>query len=334
MKSRRLAANLALAALSLAVVVVVAEQVLRAVDYEPSPLRIKIGKRNEDWRLFHAFEDRHFEYDPELFWRPRRGFDGFNDQGYLGPELSRAKTGAEYRIFAIGDSNTLGWLGGGASWPAYLGQLLRDRDGSFSVTNAGVYGYSSYQGLIRFRKSLAFEPDLVLIGFGSNDAHQVPVNDLKFGMAEIARCTWAQSLARYRLGLLLASACRGIAAQRSGEAQARVSLDDYRSNLTEIVRLARQRKIAVVLLTRPYTGRLRTKVRWKSFAHQYNAVSVEVAVEHDVPLVDLYSHFKGRDELFADESHFNARGHERAAEIVLETLEPLLPGPVPEEIFG
>jgi lysophospholipase L1-like esterase len=177
-----------------------------------------------------------------------------------------------------------------------------------------------------------YEPDLVLISFGSNDAHQVPVNDREFGVAEITRCSWAQSLGHYRLGLLLASACRSIAARRAGEPQARVSLEDYRSNLAEIVRLARQRRIAVVLLTRPYMGPLRSRFRWKTFAHQYNAVSAEVAAAHDVPLVDLYSHFKGRDDLFADESHFTAPGHAIAAEIVLEALQPLLPEPIRMEI--
>ncbi len=319
-----LAVNLLLAGLSLAVCVVLAEQLLRAIGYERNPLKIQLGEV-ADARLYHVFEDRNFVYDPDLIWRPKRDYGVFNAQGYRGPEVPDAKPEGSWRIFAIGDSNTLGWGGaGGANWPETLHNLLRQRDPRFSVVNAGVYGYTSQQGLIRFRRSLIHRPDLALISFGSNDGHPVTVSDRDFIAKSLGRSGWTARLARFRLGQLFAAAWTSFVSWRSGGLTERVPLEDYRSNLNEFVRLAREQGIAVVLLTRPYVSRMRSIVRWKTIAHHYNAVTAEVAEQQDVSLIDLYSQFKGRKELFADESHFTGEGHRRAAEIVLEALEPLL----------
>jgi len=47
-----------------------------------------------------------------------------------------------------------------------------------------------------------------------------------------------------------------------------------------------------------------------------------------VPIVDVYSFFKDRTDLFADESHFTAEGHQLAARIVFDHLRPLIAGRV------
>ena len=318
-------ANLLLAAFSLAICLVLAEQVLRAVGYEQNPLKVQVGN-TADARLYHVFEDRHFVYDPELIWRPKSSHGVFNSQGYRGPEMTVPKPQGSLRVVAIGDSNTLGWDGaGGANWPGFLHRLLSQQDPRFSVINAGVYGYSSYQGVIRFRQSLQYQPDLALISFGSNDAHPVTVTDHQFAERGPGRSGWTTRLARFRLWQLWMSAWRNLVSWRSGGLQARVPVEDYRNNLTEIIRLGKKHGVGVVLLTRPYIGRRQATVRWKTFVHRYNAATAEVAGEQGVPLVDLYSHFKRRRKLFADESHFTGEGHRRAARIVYEVLQPMLP---------
>ncbi len=65
----------------------------------------------------------------------------------------------------------------------------------------------------------------------------------------------------------------------------------------------------VVLLTRPYMGRISNERQWKNFAHESNLVTAEISVGEKVPLVDVYSHFKGQLGYFADESHFTVAGH-------------------------
>ncbi|MGB5891890.1 MAG: SGNH/GDSL hydrolase family protein, partial [Thermoanaerobaculia bacterium] len=248
--------NLGLVLLSVIVCLAGAEMLLRWLDYEYRPLKIEI-RDPEKARLQHIFGDEYFVYDPLLIWRPKPDGEIFNSQGFRGPELAAHKPPEEYRIFAIGDSNTLGWSGStGANWPGDLDRLMRRHDDRFKVVNAGVYGYSSYQGLQRFRESIAYDPDLVLISFGANDAHRVRTPDREFARDSTVKWSPAGLLQRYRLGRLLLGARTRFFAGPSQPLHPRVSLADYRQNLMEIIRLARDRGILVVLLTRPYTGRI------------------------------------------------------------------------------
>jgi lysophospholipase L1-like esterase len=299
-----------------------AELLLRWTGYEYRPL--KIGSDDADQRSFHIFNDRHFVYDPDALWRPKPNFEVFNAQGFRGPELSLDKPANEFRVYAVGDSNTLGVAE--AAWPGDLESILRKSCDRFRVVNAGVWGYTSTQGLIRIEEIRKFDPDLVLISFGANDAHPVRIPDKGYTV----RAAWSRKLesilqpshvARLAIGVLTR-----VSVVRTGESTHRVSLEDYRRNLVEMAKRVRSDGAVPVLLTRPYHGALRPAMGWKSFAHEYNAVTAEVAESLDLPLVDLYTHFKDRDDLFTDESHFNAEGHRLAAEIVYQRIQPFLRG--------
>jgi lysophospholipase L1-like esterase len=322
--TRRWLLNFGLVLLSVILCLAGVELLLHWLDYEYRPLKIEV-RNPEKARLQHIFQDEYFVYDPLLIWRPKPGGEIFNSQGFRGPILATHKSPEEYRIFAVGDSNTLGWSGStGAHWPGYLDRLIRQHDDRSNVVNAGVYGYSSYQGLQRFRECLAFDPDLVLISFGANDAHRVRAPDREFARDSTVKWSPAGILLRYRLGQLLLG---GWALISSGSSQAllpRVSLAEYRQNLVEIIRLARERGILVVLLTRPYTGSIDDETWWKNFAHEYNLATADVAAGEGVLLVDVYSHFKGKTDYFADESHFTEAGHRIAAEIIYENLQLVL----------
>jgi lysophospholipase L1-like esterase len=313
--------NIGVVLLSVTLCLIGAELVLRWLDYEYHPLKIE-ARNPEKARLQHIFQDEYFVYDPLLIWRPKSDGEIFNSQGFRGPVLTSHKSPQEYRIFAIGDSNTLGWSGPeGAHWPGYLHGLMRQHGEGVSVVNAGVYGYSSYQGLERFRECIAFDPDLVLISFGANDAHRVRAPDQEFARDPTVKWNPAGFLQRYRLGQLLLGARTRLLPGSRKELHPRVSLADYRQNLVEIIGLGRERGIRVVLLTRPYTGRIDDEYWWKNFAYEYNLATAEVAAKEDVLLVDVYSYFKGKPDYFADESHFTAAGHRLAAEIIYETLQ-------------
>ncbi len=325
----KLLARLGLAAVALFAALVVAEQVLRAVGYDYLPMTVNV-RRTTDARLYHVFADENFVYDPEAIWRPRAGFGVFNAQGFRGPELAVEKPKGQARIFALGDSNTLGWAGEeGAHWPGELGAILAAERPGTAVVNAGVWGYSSYQGLQRLALVLEHDPDLVLISFGGNDAHRVARSDREFASTSAAMRALQQRLIRYRLGQLVVSTADRLGAPARSEPTPRVALDDYRANLEQMVGRVRAAGAEAVLLTRPYEGELLDETWWKNFGADYNLATVEVAEALGAPVVDLYSFFKSRERLFGDESHFTAEGHRRAAEIVAVHLRPLLASSLP-----
>jgi lysophospholipase L1-like esterase len=51
---------------------------------------------------------------------------------------------------------------------------------------------------------------------------------------------------------------------------------------------------------------------------------MQVAQNHDIPVIDIYSYFEGQNEYFIDQSHFSESGHRVMARIIYEHIKPLL----------
>src|SRR5262249_41615578 len=110
-----------------------------------------------------------------------------NADGDRSPELPRQREGTEHarsravRIACVGDSWTFGMNGGqGETYPSRLIAALQPRLPSLKVEaiNFGVLGYSSFQGLQLFKtRVMAYDPDLVVIGFGMNDSEVAGYRD-------------------------------------------------------------------------------------------------------------------------------------------------------------
>jgi lysophospholipase L1-like esterase len=97
-----------------------------------------------------------------------------NSEGFRGPEREAPKPGGNvFRVLCVGDSITYGFnVDQPDAYPQQLGALLAARYAGrrFEVINAGVPGWSWLQGL-RFleARGLAVDPDVVVIGHGTND---------------------------------------------------------------------------------------------------------------------------------------------------------------------
>jgi lysophospholipase L1-like esterase len=322
---RWLAVRLATSLLAFCLAIGVCEIVLRLSGYYYIPLTIKLDGDQHDWRTQHAFEDEHFIYDRDLFWRPKPGFAPFNSQGYRGRVLSKERDPDEFRIVTIGDSNTLGWAGENddANWPLSLELLFADSEKDVVVVNAGVWGYSSFQGVQRLKEILPFKPDMVLISFGSNDPLKVGCSD-----AEFARNVITSPLLDTRCGQLVLAARDGLSSLRNPPTEEdlvfRVNLEEYVENISETARIAEENGIICVFLTRPFVGESRTELWWKNFAPDYVTATLDTGEKLDLPTIDVYEEFKDKEDLFVDESHFTREGHQESAEFIYEKIIPLV----------
>ena len=322
MKNKTILKNISLSIASIFTTLVFIEIFLVAVDYHYTPLTITDETKNKsDYREYHMFEDKHFIFDPYLTWRPKKNFSVFNSQGYRGKELSTTKNPDEYRIFAIGDSNTLGWSDiDGANWPMYLQYILPEE--KFTVINAGVWGYSSFQGLQRFKEALSFQPDMVLISFGANDAHRVVSSDRE----SLQKITTSAFLLNLRIGhFILKFMDKYFLPQPKESLVPRVSIEEYKHYLNEMITVSKSRDILCVLLTRPFIGESPSELWWKNFAPDYNRVTLEIAKEQGIPAIDVYSYFKDKEEVFGDESHYREIGHRMMANFIYDNINPFLP---------
>ena len=129
--------------------------------------------------------------DRELFWKLVPGHSSgqvvINQEGFRSEELTRPKPDGTLRIVVLGDSVTFGFNVAEKETYAYkLAQYLSDRSfqrprwryRNTEVINAGVPGYSSWQGRKLYEIVVrGYEPDLVIAMFGYNDHHSALESD-------------------------------------------------------------------------------------------------------------------------------------------------------------
>jgi lysophospholipase L1-like esterase len=197
------------------------------------------------------------------------------------------------------------------------------------VINAGAWGYTSFQGLRWLEQSLAFQPDLVLVSFGSNDALAVAMTDAQYAR----RLQATGTIGRSRLGQLILRAWDAVTFSRAPDAVTRVPTDDYVANLRAFIRLGEAHGFDVVLLTRPFIGPIPSLQSgnlqdmgglWKRDGRRNNRATMQLAEDEGVAAVDVYEAFVNRPELFADESHFTEEGHRLAARLIDERIASLI----------
>lgn len=288
------------------------------------PMRTLVPAGTEDWRRAHITADRYREADPLLLWRPVAG-GPYNAQRMKGPLAAIPKPPRTVRVVCYGDSNTDGPARGG--WPEHLATELQARVGDnarIEVLNGGVAGYSSHQGLLRFRSQVErFQPDVVLVSFGWNDlATALGPPDRAFEPPP----AWRVGLDRFLLDYRVVRVARSIAARRVTAVPAtghRVPLEDYRANLRGFIATARAHGAAPVLLTRPYrlpTRELRAADGWRSLVPQYNEALLTLAQRHGALAIDVQAAFEAATDDFEDQCHFSPAGQRRMAALVADAL--------------
>lgn len=338
---------------------------------DPSRYRIQEG-------VFRTLDESAGDYvreDPELFWSfpsyiPYNGrstglFSYFftNSRGLRDDEIVIPKPPKASLVLCLGDSCTFGVkIPYEESYPKSLERLL-NLPGStheWLVVNAGVPGYSSFQGLHYFRRSIGdYQPDVVLVGFGLNDRsywdNRSDEEHYRLLHASGIRAIPARSQlylnlrrfvlwARFRLIKPPVSptpeatqpGTRRKRAFRNEEEKSalynggvpRVSVAEFRRNLTEMTRLARSRKSGVVFINWPLRAQVLPP---PNELNQHQQAMVELAGELSVPLIDLRVVLKDAPpSIWLDRFHLTGEGYalvaRALAELILRHPEKIRPG--------
>jgi lysophospholipase L1-like esterase len=215
--------------------------------------------------------------DQKLLWRFKpnihvvyQGVDvHINSLGFRGEELASRKDADSIRVFCMGASPTFGW---GVSfnhiYSQKLEQMLREvyKTKRIDVINAGIIGYSSFQGALLLENViLKLSPDVVTIPYLINDVDRnrffrsngSPDNGLESQDPHVIYVRNLLSKSRiYRLiqnsiqPLFFRKAISG-SRRNIKLPQIRVSAKDYSLNLKKIIEICKKNNIKIVLIKMP-----------------------------------------------------------------------------------
>ena len=170
-----------------------------------------------------------------------------NSRGFYGPEFNIEKDSGVFRIVCLGDSCT-------HFGPDTYSDMLRvyldeTAPGQFEVINAGVIGYTSFQGRRLLESEvLDWSPDLVTVYFGWNDHWLARGRQDKDQNAESSAVM--DALLEARVVQLAAFVSGGLT--NTSDKSLRVEPDDYQENLNRIGQQCQSRGIDVWYITAPH----------------------------------------------------------------------------------
>jgi lysophospholipase L1-like esterase len=285
------------------------------------------------------------QHDPELFWKLPPG-ERVNSEGFPGPEFTIPKPAGSTRILFFGDSctqqglprtvatrlNRLGGLAplGGAGAGDAEAQPVE-------AINFGVSGYSSHQGLVLAERwTERLEADAAVIYFGWNDHWQAYGASDAERAANLSRSVLTRLMTASRTLQWLVSVT--FPAQSKPLATPRVTLEQYRDNITAIGDLTADRGGTVVLVTAPSSheqlgvpdylidkGFAASKENALIWHRAYNAEVRRIAIRRHWPIADLQREARERLDvapLFTkDGIHFTAAGMAWAGQAIAEALQ-------------
>ncbi|MCA8974525.1 MAG: hypothetical protein KDC98_07370 [Planctomycetes bacterium] len=278
------------------------------------------------------------EPDPDRFWRlaanvePRRLTGEVADSGPLSFRVSTDADGhrrtpavpeAVRTVLFLGDSCTFGI---GVDDEQAFAALLQGRLPGTRSINAGVPGYSSFQGLALLRSMPALPaPAATVVSFQFNDdAHWDDRSDLEHAAALRGI---VPALTRHsRFVGLLATLLAAEPERRPEEPQlrrTRLSDAEYEAQVRAIVALCRERGSIPVLMIWP----TRAQVTYGERIAKQEMMR-RVALELDVALVDLVPIFcaaaRAGRPLHIDVVHCNREGHEAVARALAPVLQEVM----------
>jgi len=249
---------------------------------------------NIGWQtpFFQSFLGWH-TVDPDLLWRFKPHLKNplilTNSRGCLGGEISLPKPRRVKRILVLGDSTPVG-LGLRYRTHAFpellttaIARVLPENN-SVELVNAAVSGYTSEQiKRLLIRDEALYEPDLVIVYVGNNDASISGVRSdrelLESSLSALTR-SFLRNLAVARLMRRIYGMI-GATNANSSEAplRLRVSPTEFSENLSEIAKICASSGIPIIII-KPVVPRLwPAGIQFKPFSHYRDTVGEYIMPE-------------------------------------------------------
>lgn len=334
-------ANLLLLAVTVVVVLGATEAALSRfypIDYLKVPERTPDNMFREILHRASEVPGLAFELSPNRQKKYERVWIRTNNFGMRDTEPVPIEDDSVFRIVVLGDSFTFGFrVAGEETYPSVLEERLNQgaAEKRFDVLNLGVSGYNTQdEALVLEHKALAWQPDLVIVGYVLNDPETEPVQPLNSYFQEPA--IWQ----RFHLARLIARVKHGLEVKYRGggdyyrylHAEGHEKWDSVVSGLEDIRRLTEEQYIPVLVVIFPE----RPEKRWGSYLYaDLHRQVAEVSRENNLAVIDLLDRFakhpprKMRVRL--GDSHPSTLGHALAAAAIYEWIMTEFPNSQPRD---
>ena len=295
------------------------------------------------------------------FWKGRVS----NSLGFRNPEFDVVRAEGSLRIVCFGDSSTFG-IGNrmAETWPAQLEAQLRAQlraqqraadwltgYSQIEVINAGVPGYSSWQGLQHMQQELSrLQPDIVLASYANNDFWHWDDTTDKSHAQQFQQSSLRNVLMHSRIACLFDDLLSGLRQPDADALQApspnkrwaqtatvnyvspipqwtrRVPLDDFRVNICQMADLCAEHQAACILVKwpdQPMAG------GQGSPREEYHTILGQIARERRLAVADVVAAFQRHPwsvdtYIPNDIVHVNKSGNALAAQSAFEAVRQVL----------
>ena len=311
---------------SLLFAVISGEISLRLIGFEFAlyPTKIQFG-----WPDPVTLKDL-YHFDSQLLWVPK------NYSARVADWRGKRPT-----VVFMGDSNTEF-----GRYDEFLKSIIYEQNPSsaFTFVNVGVAGWSSYQGLQQLQRDvLPMLPRFVTIYYGWNDHwtsfgiedKNMGEYNLEYSTLQLEVFSDVRVVQLFNKAIFILSRKATKQDERDPE---RVSLADFRSNLLQMVRIARDNDIIPVLLTAPSSHKKGQEPeylaeRWLNDLNElvpihkkYVQAVRDISSNEDVLLIDLFAEFERLPQeavikfFQKDGIHLTSEGHKKIAELIYDYL--------------
>lgn len=302
-----------------------------------------------------------------------------NSRGFRGDEFSAAKEENVYRILVFGGSTTYCAGDNDKTWPVYLEQALNSKvnDGRhFEIINCGVPNWQSIHSLLQFKnEGIHLQPDLIILHTGWNDLLKGSNKKLGNGLSYKYGLKECPSQIK-NIKADISEALKPSFIERNFVLYQQIKiriinkhvknpfdllekaidkndpiydrwLETWRRNVFQVIDIANNNGIKVILVDYPGLARSGADPGEKSLAYQQTRIKSEryynfwakaknllsecvhnMAEEKKVPVVEasmLFDKYSGEERLslFTDEIHLSEKGDLILANCVADQIEKL-----------
>jgi lysophospholipase L1-like esterase len=283
--------------------------------------------------------------DERLLWLPMPGThkltemnhrpETISPQGFRYREVLSLQHPGVYRIFAFGDSTTMGWgVDDDSNYSSQLEKLLNAKGCSglkFQVISAGVNAYPNALVEERAMKVIedGYQPDAEIVSYSANTGFE-GIPDLQGKEREtFLKKVELKSIARRSAlyNFLIEDLLRGVAYYRFREVLMLGTWDSARSSPDLpvehfLARLEKAKQVADAHHSQMVFLLVGSKGE-PGPAHPYQAAMVDYARANNVPLVDIIRLMRDQNlnDMFLDHVHPTAAGHTLIAEELFNMVQ-------------